>query len=389
MEKILEKIKASFGDKLIMVFNAEENPDIVRVIENSDFKKSLFANNIIVSSKKDDKGKDIFVFSCIKGGVTGKKKEEVKEQKPVLKEDDGFIETPEFHKILKICRNVSPLNLFFVGPHGCGKTETAKKISEILFKERVKDYKDVPKDRETNICFNGSSGQSYRTIIEDKYVKEGEKGGCVTGYQDGFVIKAMNLGLNKKGEEIGPGGVLIIDEFCAIPSEVLIGINTVLADPKPQREFRRANGEIVRSHKDFVVMATANTFGRGTGEMEYLYSAQNQTIDASTLDRFHATFTFGYNPDVERTLLEKHIEKADVDKLMVFAEGTRKSVEEGKMELPVSTRQLLNVAKLGKAIGLEEAIFHGIFCPILGDKVLAKAYNEIYQRVVGEDILKY
>lgn len=73
------------------------------------------------------------------------------------------------------------------------------------------------------------------------------------------------------------GGVFLMDEIDAGNSNVLIQINSALANH--QAAFPDG---MVAKHDDFVFIATANTFGHGASRM---YVGRNQ-LDAATLDRF-------------------------------------------------------------------------------------------------------
>lgn len=73
------------------------------------------------------------------------------------------------------------------------------------------------------------------------------------------------------------GGVFLMDEIDAGNANVLIQINSALSNR--QASFPDS---MVKMHKDFVFIATANTYGTG---MNRQYVGRNQ-LDAATLDRF-------------------------------------------------------------------------------------------------------
>lgn len=73
------------------------------------------------------------------------------------------------------------------------------------------------------------------------------------------------------------GGVFLMDEIDAGNSNVLIQINSALSNC-----YCAFPDGMVKKHKDFRFIATANTFGLGASRM---YVGRNQ-LDAATLDRF-------------------------------------------------------------------------------------------------------
>ena len=84
-----------------------------------------------------------------------------------------------------------------------------------------------------------------------------------------------------------------MDEIDAGNANVLTIINAALANGS----YRFPNTEKVEKHKDFVMFAAANTFGRGA---DRLYVGRNQ-LDAATLDRF-GVVEFNYDETLERYL---------------------------------------------------------------------------------------
>lgn len=73
------------------------------------------------------------------------------------------------------------------------------------------------------------------------------------------------------------GGVFLMDEIDAGNANVLITINSALS----QQQCAFPDG-MVKRHKDFIFIASANTFGNGANRQ---YVGRNQ-LDAATLDRF-------------------------------------------------------------------------------------------------------
>ena len=88
------------------------------------------------------------------------------------------------------------------------------------------------------------------------------------------------------------GGVFLLDEIDAGNSNVLIQLNAALANG-----YMSFPDGMVRKHKDFRFIASANTFGLGASRQ---YVGRNQ-LDAATLDRF-IVLTWDIDHRLEETL---------------------------------------------------------------------------------------
>jgi len=389
MEKAIELIERRLDGKgmtTIQNNDAELNaiPDIGKILGGMDIRNELLKKGIIISSTVDPNTNKIMSEITIMNPSNKIKKksppsivvDEKKEPpKPEIKggDDIPFVRTPEYELLLKVIENKKgskmPVNILLVGPHGCGKTESAKMVAKEL--------------NRTLECCSGVRDASYKMLIEDIGFD-----GVKTYEQDGFMLRAMKGGLDADGKEIGEGSILLVDELFAIPSEVLVGFNTVLADPHPRRKFTRKSGKVVESHSNFVFIGTSNTFGRGSEDNMDLYSAQTEIKDASLLDRFDLVIPCDYNLEAEKRILETSLISADVEMLTKFTQFTRDMAERGELQTPVSTRNLKSVVKLYQRIGdLSLSVFHGIFARFKGSKEILLRYDEAYQRVTGVKLL--
>ena len=173
-----------------------------------------------------------------------------------------------FKRVLDLakCRR----NVLLVGPAGCGKSHLAGLVAETLGLR----FGSLS-------CTSGMSeahllGRGIPDLTHGKTKFQGTD--FLTCYEE--------------------GGVFLLDELDAADPNLLLAINTALANGYcnvPNRpEKPRA-----KKHKDFVLIATANTFGRGANRQ---YSGRNQ-LDEATLDRFRiGTVECGYDPAVEATV---------------------------------------------------------------------------------------
>ena len=150
------------------------------------------------------------------------------------------------HKTLGTLIKVSALGLpvLLVGMAGTGKTHAAEQVAEALGLKHYTMSVGAQTSKSDIIGFMNANGG---------YVK--------THFRTAF-------------EE---GGVFLMDEMDAGNANVLIQVNAALSNGSCA--FPDA---MVKKHKDFVFLASANTYGTG---MNRQYVGRNQ-LDAATLDRF-------------------------------------------------------------------------------------------------------
>lgn len=145
-------------------------------------------------------------------------------------------------------------NILLVGPAGCGKTTVAELLAKTL-----------------GLVF-------------------GKVGGSA-GLSETHLLGKSNYNLTKGTEKYRPsefvtryeqGGLMLIDELDAADQNVLLVLNPALDRSGMLPLVNRIDSPLAKKHKDFVCVATANTFGRGA---EKIYAGRNQ-LDGATLDRF-------------------------------------------------------------------------------------------------------
>ncbi len=143
------------------------------------------------------------------------------------------------------------------------------------------------------------------------------------------------------------GEILLLNEIDLMSPSDLSILNDVL-EGKPLTIIEN-NGEVIKPHKNFRVIATANTTGMGD---ETGFYAGCRTMNQAFMDRFRY-MTMTYQPKVECiAVLSKfpNLEKDKVSKLLSFAEEVRKTISLGnesgvrQLSAPFSTRTLLKIA---------------------------------------------
>jgi hypothetical protein len=155
---------------------------------------------------------------------------------------------------------LSGMNPLLVGPAGSGKTQMASQAAEAL------------ELKYGHLCF--SAGVSETWLFGRQ---------TPTGFIAGDFF---NLYKN--------GGLFLADEMDAADANLLLTINTALANG---HLYNPINGESVERHKDFYFIGTANTFGKGGTTV---YTGRTR-LDAATLDRF-VTLEVDYIKEVEDTI---------------------------------------------------------------------------------------
>jgi len=283
-------------------------------------------------------------------------------------------------RVVDLLLDETPHNIWLTGPTGSGKTEfvhhVGSNINRKIFQINGK------RDMETAGFFGD------RTVVIDEATGQNK-----IVYKDGPVINAMHEGLDENGNETGEAGILFIDEMASLPSHILIGLNRLLETRKPRREIALDGdgGRVVKSHSQFRIICAANTVGRGlTGNSMSggLYTAQADAIDISTLNRFSATFKFGYSKKAERNILDEKIGNDKiVNEVIKFRDQIRGRIKNDEASSPFSTRDIVAIGDLYRVLkSVPEAIYYSTMCRLPSDEM--QLYNEIYMGLTGDDIIR-
>lgn len=153
-------------------------------------------------------------------------------------------------------------NIMLVGPAGCGKTTAAEQLAHAL---------SIPL---YNLTFTAGASETW-----------------LFGRQtpNGFVPGSFWLAYSN-------GGVFLADEFDAGDANLILSINTAIENGHC---FNPINGQSTKRHKDFVLIAACNTFGKGG---DGTYTGRNR-LDAASLRRFAGSvIPVDYNLDIEEFL---------------------------------------------------------------------------------------
>ena len=208
------------------------------------------------------------------------------------------IETPEgnikeigiqhktFPIILKLVAHRK--NIMLVGPAGSGKTTVCEKVSESLDLDFYSMSVGLQTTKSDILGFIHAGGQYVSSLFRQ-------------AYED--------------------GGVFCMDEIDAGNSNVLIIINSALSNG-----FCPFPDGMVKRHKDFVFIGTANTYGLGSDRQ---YVGRNQ-LDAATRNRF-AMIEFDYDESFEFVLSQDK-------KWTLHVQSIRKAISDLKEKIICSPR---------------------------------------------------
>ena len=163
------------------------------------------------------------------------------------------------------------------------------------------------------------------------------------------------------------GGLVLMDEMDASSSNALLTLNAALANDFASFPLGNdGEGGMVKKHPDFVVIASANTFGHGASAQ---YVGRNP-MDMATLDRF-CNVTMGYDESLERAI-------AGNDAWVDYVQAVRAAVEHHKMRYVVSPRASVKGAKL-LAAGMDVA-------KVASVTIWNKGFSETDKQKIMDDI---
>lgn len=213
-------------------------------------------------------------------------------------------------------------NVMLVGPKGCGKTYLAEQIAKALELE----YGML--SLSGGVTESKLFGRSTPNITTGK--SEFHAALFATMFED--------------------GGVFLLDEVDAADPNVLLSINSGLANGVLPLD--REEDPVVRRHKKFVCVAAANTWGNGADRQ---YVGRNQQDSAFT-ERF-VQIAMDYDSNLELALCPEHTDM--VEKLQKY----RENMMTNRVERTISTRFITRAYKwmqAGKPFAyVEEMLFAG------------------------------
>lgn len=239
----------------------EDDADEPRVsTRNTDADQVLKDLRKVLGSGVDEETITRIVEQKIQEYVSQPKVVQVAEHEPVR------VEGPTHFKFETLLRKMSARrNLFLEGPAGTGKTKLTSQCAKALGLDyKIMSAKPLPQDYEAFGYLNTSTGRKVMGFIEELYEN---------------------------------GGVFVLDEVDTGHASLMTMLNQILAQDEYDFPCEVNGTRKVQRHKDFMVMATGNTYGQG-GSLRYVGTNK---MNGAGLDRF----TFVHIPTDEQ--LEKII----------------------------------------------------------------------------------
>ena len=216
----------------------------------------------------------------------------------------------EFERVLTLAK--ARMNIFIYGPTGSGKSFLCSQIAESL---------------NLRYAFVSCTAGMGEATLGGRLLPIGAKGSFSYVISE-FVDCYEN------------GGLFLLDEMDAADPNVLLLINSALANDRVAVTNRPEKPYAVR-HEDFVCVAAANTVGTGADRM---YSGRNK-LDASTLDRFSVGKVYmDYDLKLEEKLCPDDI-------LRNVLLSYRKKIEANRLERAMSTRFMRDAYKMKSQYG--------------------------------------
>jgi MoxR-like ATPase len=136
------------------------------------------------------------------------------------------------------------------------------------------------------------------------------------------------------------GGVVLMDELDAANPNVLTVLNDAISSRSLYHPHKDA---VITAHKDFRVIAAANTFGTGATAR---YAGRNQ-LDSASINRF-AQIAMGYDENLERSIVQQKIDASSASESLKKAalawclrvQAYRKAVTQQDLDIIVGSRAI-------------------------------------------------
>jgi MoxR-like ATPase len=251
--------------------------------------------------------------------------------------------------------------VYISGQSGNGKTLMCEQVCALLKREMVL------------VSFTEETDED--DLIGGFRLKHNGDGDSQTVWEDGPAIVAM-----KKG------AVLVLDEVDLGMLKIMCLQQILAGNPY----LIKKTNELVEPAPGFMIIATANTKGRGSFDTRFV---GNNILNEAFLDRFSFTIEQEYPSEpTEVSIVNKLFEKYGVDEdehekhsinLVKWAGLTRKTFEEDAIDDLISTRRLTHIVKayaifrdMKKSIKISLSRFN---------EEVSKSFYDLYTKTVDEN----
>lgn len=263
------------------------------------------------------------------------------------------LKSPEFvaHGCYDVVKTVISKNIFapvwIAGESGNGKTFGVEQACAAAKRELV--------------ILNISNETSEEDLIGSYVLKNGDM-----VWNDGPVIVAMRR-----------GAVLCLDEIDQARSSIM-ALNTI-AQGKPY--YIKKTNELVVPQKGFTLIGTANTKGDGNG-MDKFTGAQ--VMNEAFLERFAIIVEQDYpDKNTEKKILMKHSSNKNfISTLIDIAYSTRQGYKNGDLDIVLTTRRLVQIAKNYEIFNDEDKAINFAIARFNSEN--QEVIRELYKALVAE-----
>ena len=163
------------------------------------------------------------------------------------------------------------------------------------------------------------------------------------------------------------GGVLLIGEITFMPERTASELYSLL-DYRREIQLTDKDGEVVKAHKDLLIVADGNLGYRGTRELSQAFN-----------DRFTHHLDFPYDPDIEGKLIKS---KA----ILEMANSLRDRFEEEEIQTPISTRSLVALMGNINSLGLDYGIYAYLNLFPMREQASVKLVIDTYRYNIEEEL---
>ena len=241
------------------------------------------------------------------------------------------------------------MNIWLYGGTGAGKSSLAEQVCAIGKIPLI--YQSFHEDIKPDSLFGNFRLEDGNTV-----------------WQDGPVTKAYREGL-----------VLLLDEIDGTPPEILFCLYAIL-DRKPL--VLVDNGcEVVKPHKNFRIIATGNTLGRGDSEGSY---CGTNVLNRAFLNRFRIWYEVTYPEEsIYKKIIMKEGVTESVAKIVArLAREINTAAMNGTLTETFSLRDARDIAKVADIIGGN--VQRALQLSLLNRLPIAEqaAINDVYKRLV-------
>ena len=256
-----------------------------------------------------------------------------------------YVKWGHFSDIKKIIQSRKNINVFITGLSGNGKTFMVEQICATLKRECYRV--NLTRQTDEDDLLGG-----FRLIDGN------------TKWQDGPVTTALKN-----------GGVLLLDEV-DLASHNIMCLQPVL---EGKGVFLKKIGQWITPADGFVVVATANTKGRGDESGKF---AGTGILNEAFLERFPFTYEQPYatRATEKKILVKSGMQDEDfADCLTKWAEIIRKTYIEGGVDDVISTRRLVNIGEAFDIFGDKRKALK--LCLARFDEESKETFIKLYEKV--------